>query len=53
MIKPMAGRYGYSSMFGAERDADGLWLYGRWADPGSRWDPGVRVAFSLSQVINA
>lgn len=50
MHEPIADRSGYPSVFELGRDGDGLWLYGAWATPGSRWGPGTRLVFALRNI---
>ncbi len=52
-MKPITGDDGYPYVFGVERRGRGLWLRSYWADPGSEWRPGRRVAFALPQVNEA
>lgn len=46
-MKHITDRYGYPGVFYLARDGDCLWLYGYWAGPGHRWDPGDVLVFSL------
>lgn len=46
-MKPIADSAGHPGVFELVRSGSCLWLGDRWADPGSRWRPGGRLAFSF------
>jgi hypothetical protein len=44
-MKPIADSGSDPYVFGLGRDVGGLWLYSRWAYPGSRWDLVSEIVF--------
>lgn len=46
-MKPIADRDGDPHVFILDRDADGLWLGYRWAEPDYKWYPEGEFVFSL------
>ncbi|KKQ91978.1 MAG: hypothetical protein UU16_C0013G0007 [Candidatus Woesebacteria bacterium GW2011_GWA2_40_7] len=46
-MKQIADSDGYPYVFGLERSDDGLWLYGRWAEPTDQWALGHRCVFRI------
>lgn len=49
-MKQIPDRDGDPDVFGLDRSEDVRWLYGRWARPGNRWNPGSQIVFSVPQV---
>lgn len=49
-MKPITDSGGNPNVFRLERGEGGLWLNGRWAFPGHRWDPQSRLVWALPQV---
>lgn len=49
-MKQIAGRGGYPLVFELVRYEDGLWLYGSWVSPGSRWVPDDEFVFRLRKL---
>lgn len=43
---PITGPDGFPSVFLLKHQADGLWLYGSFADPGGAWGPNDAFAFA-------
>lgn len=44
-------RDSHPSVFELERNDDGLWLNTNWVNPINRWDPGLRLVFSVSKFL--
>lgn len=51
-MKQIADRRGLPGAFSLGRDADGLWLGSRWADPARRWGLGGRLVFRVRKVFS-